>query len=110
MTSTDKPELAAIRTLIESGQAGEIDDETRALVEREMPDLVPKLPPDPEGVSAAIEELSPGSPQAIAQGCICDPGKNNGGRGEENDGLRFQVDKRCPLHGIAAVKAIEAAR
>ena len=96
-----------MRALIEHHQVGEIDDETRELVEREMPDLVPELPPDPDRIEARSSGLDPGSAEAVARGCICDPGKNDEGRGARNDELQFLVDKRCPLHGAGALKRVE---
>jgi hypothetical protein len=49
---------------------------------------------------------SPGSPQALKQGCICFPAENRFGSGRWQPGSKhpiFIVDTECPLHGFDAV-------
>ena len=52
-------------------------------------------------------ELKPGAPDALAQGCTCDPIQNRYGAGQhENDSAVYFPDQDCPLHGLdALVKA-----
>jgi hypothetical protein len=53
-------------------------------------------------------EPNPGSAEAIAQGCTCLPALNNHGDGTEFNGQTvFCPDWRCPLHGLAAIKALD---
>jgi len=45
-------------------------------------------------------EGPPGSPEAVARGCTCDPWTNRAGKGEGTfEGVIFHPDWRCPLHG-----------
>jgi hypothetical protein len=49
-------------------------------------------------------EHTPGSPEAIAEGCTCDPVANLHGHAEI-----FECDNNCPVHGLAELKrALEA--
>lgn len=47
---------------------------------------------------------SPGSPQAVKDGCKCPVEENNAGEGafvaSRTRGTIFAVDKDCPLHGF----------
>lgn len=44
-------------------------------------------------------QFPPGAPDAVAAGCICDPGRNNHGRGHRQGGTVHVVIKDgCPLH------------
>ncbi len=41
----------------------------------------------------------PGSPQAVEAGCLCDPERNNHGRGHwGGDAVRMIIKDGCPLH------------
>ncbi|MGH3710537.1 MAG: hypothetical protein ACRDRQ_21075 [Pseudonocardiaceae bacterium] len=41
----------------------------------------------------------PGAPDAVAAGCLCDPGRNNNGRGHRRDGaVQMVIKDGCPLH------------
>jgi hypothetical protein len=53
-------------------------------------------------------EHTPGSPEAIAKGCTCDPVINSGGRGtlSPSGQVAFMPNNDCPLHGIAIVKRL----
>jgi hypothetical protein len=53
-------------------------------------------------------EHTPGSPEAIAKGCTCDPVINSGGRGtlSASGQVAFIPDNSCPLHGLALVKRL----
>jgi hypothetical protein len=45
--------------------------------------------------------ILPGSPEAVAAGCICDPGKNDHGRGarsSHDDHVDMVTDSRCEIH------------
>jgi hypothetical protein len=42
-------------------------------------------------------DLDPGSEEARAEGCICDP---------DQDSASFTVEKACPIHGLAELKAM----
>ena len=43
---------------------------------------------------------SPGSKEAVEQGCICAVTDNNNGEGSLIAGeIAFWVEKKCPLHG-----------
>jgi hypothetical protein len=52
-------------------------------------------------------EHAPGSPEAIAKGCTCDPAKNTAGKGtpRPGGGVRFYASLKCPLHSPAAIGA-----
>ncbi len=44
-------------------------------------------------------QFLPGSPDAVTAGCICDPGRNNYGRGYlRDDGVQMVIKDGCPLH------------
>lgn len=47
------------------------------------------------------EWLPPGSPQAIAAGCVCPVLDNGHGRGRGGDGERYGwwMSVACPMHG-----------
>jgi hypothetical protein len=50
--------------------------------------------------------LDPGSPEALANGCTCDPVENHHGKGEmlpEGRGPVFCPDNDCPLHGLETI-------
>jgi len=51
----------------------------------------------------------PGSPEAIAIGCTCNPIRNKHGEGIKRGGrLSFLCDEACPIHGAEVVrKAIQ---
>ena len=51
----------------------------------------------------------PGSPEAIAIGCTCNPVRNKHGEGLKRGGrLSFFCDEACPIHGAEVVrKAIQ---
>jgi hypothetical protein len=53
-------------------------------------------------------EHTPGSPEAIAEGCTCDPVLNSDGRGtlSESGQVAFMPNNDCPLHGLAVVKRL----
>jgi hypothetical protein len=42
-------------------------------------------------------ELEPGSEEARAAGCICDPGQ---------EGPKFHVERMCPVHGLAELARV----
>jgi hypothetical protein len=44
-------------------------------------------------------QYPPGSPQAVEAGCLCDPERNNYGRGRwGGDAVRMIIKDGCPLH------------
>lgn len=45
-------------------------------------------------------DLEPGSEEAQLQGCICDPGQD-----KRPAGAPIRVEKMCPIHGLAELKA-----
>lgn len=45
-----------------------------------------------------MKELPPGSPEAIVQGCTCDPDLNNNGDGRNNRREAYTIDSDCPVH------------
>lgn len=45
-----------------------------------------------------MSEYPPGSPEAIAQGCICSPTLNRHGQGTLHGQPRFYYDRKCPVH------------
>jgi hypothetical protein len=50
------------------------------------------------------EPPPPGSPEAIAQGCICEPARNFHGAGAVGPmGRLFYPENDCPLHGPARI-------
>jgi hypothetical protein len=53
-------------------------------------------------------EHTPGSPEAIAEGCTCDPVINSHGRGtlSSSGQVAFMPNNDCPLHGLAVVKRL----
>jgi len=55
--------------------------------------------------SVTEPEHTPGSPEAIAQGCTCDPVANNGGLGSARSSGRFvfMPDNDCPLRELATI-------
>lgn len=53
-----------------------------------------------------LERLKPGSPEARAAGCTCDPGLNHDGRGVADPLTSrplYSPDNDCPLHGLTAL-------
>lgn len=53
-----------------------------------------RMPVDADG-----KAIAPGSLDAIARGCVCDPGRNNDGDGHESNGGRiFIFNNQCPVH------------
>ena len=44
------------------------------------------------------EDPTPGSHEAVRQGCTCSMVSNNNGRGIRDDPTTFWIDARCPLH------------
>jgi hypothetical protein len=54
------------------------------------------------------QEHTPGSPEAIAKGCTCNPIMNRGGQGtlSESGQLAFMPNNDCPLHGLAVAKRL----
>jgi hypothetical protein len=52
----------------------------------------------------------PGSPEALAAGCLCDPVANRDGEGASDavPGLWFVFNQTCPLHGAGDWLADEA--
>ena len=50
--------------------------------------------------------FDPASPGAIENGCICDPARNQNGKGEpQPDGtIQFYPSLTCPIHGIDALR------
>lgn len=53
-----------------------------------------QMPLDADG-----KAITPGSLDAVARGCLCDPGRNNDGQGHDNDGGRiFIFNDRCKVH------------
>lgn len=60
--------------------------------------MPPKTLPDTD------DDPAPGSPAAIAQGCTCDPVKNNQGQGFPHPkGRRFEPANDCLWHGPDAM-------
>ena len=55
--SVRKADLAELRKFIETTYIDKIDDSVRKIVEREMPDLVHKLPPKHNANAAAVPQL-----------------------------------------------------
>lgn len=52
---------------------------------------------------------SPGSPAAVALGCICPEALNNFGRGRSTNGViepSFAADPDCPVHAFEIVLGI----
>ncbi|MGH3754113.1 MAG: hypothetical protein ACRDRP_15735 [Pseudonocardiaceae bacterium] len=44
-------------------------------------------------------QFLPGAPDAVAAGCICDPGRNNHGRGHrQGSAVQMVIKDGCPLH------------
>jgi hypothetical protein len=89
----------------------DVDDELARLVAGDVERLRPaaQLPPGTRAVtyggmripfSEAGQPITPGSDEAITFGCLCDPVKNNRGRGADSDGegIRFVQNKACPVH------------
>jgi hypothetical protein len=56
------------------------------------------------------EHLKPGSPEAIAKGCTCDPKRNANGAGHDLMGRHTWFPANdCPMHGLdAAPKAVRS--
>jgi len=53
----------------------------------------------------------PGSPDAVAGGCLCPVIDNHYGAGRpEKDGPNYIVDVECPLHGPAVLAHVSKAR
>jgi hypothetical protein len=53
--------------------------------------------------------FDPGAPEAVAEGCTCDPVRNAHGKGWPMPGIAGLVhspDPACPLHGIDAVMGL----
>jgi len=54
------------------------------------------------------DDPTPGSAEAIAKGCTCDPAKNRNGKGRLTaSGYLFSPDWKCPVHGLEAISATE---
>ena len=50
--------------------------------------------------------LDPGSPEARASGCTCDPAENDYGKGRtlpDGRGRAFRPNDDCPMHGLEAI-------
>jgi hypothetical protein len=47
---------------------------------------------------------TPGSPQAVAQGCTCSPPLNRHGRGTLHGQPLFYSDRKCPVHGASTIR------
>jgi len=65
----------------------------------------PKLTPPYHSASRRADGLdhpTPGSPEAMARGCTCDPVKNRDGAGEV-EGTVFHTDWGCLLHGRVVI-------
>lgn len=43
--------------------------------------------------------VNPGSPGAVAEGCVCPVIDNHHGKGSRGDGTRFIIVPECPMHG-----------
>lgn len=63
----------------------------------------------PELAPYVSRELKPDSPDALEQGCTCNPMRNRFGAGHSMDGEAFYYpENECPLHGLDALSgAIE---
>jgi hypothetical protein len=49
-------------------------------------------------------ELKPGAPDALEEGCICDPHLNFYGAGQHHEGSAIYFPEQgCPLHGLEAI-------
>jgi hypothetical protein len=49
-------------------------------------------------------EFMPGAPDALQNGCTCDPHQNRYGAGQHEDGTAvYFPDQDCPLHGLEAI-------
>lgn len=60
-------------------------------VRKHLAPLSYQMPLDADG-----KAITPGSLDAVARGCLCDPGRNNDGQGHDNDGGRvFILNYRC---------------
>jgi hypothetical protein len=46
------------------------------------------------------DDPTPGSHEAVRQGCTCSMVANNNGRGIRDDREKFWIDGGCPLHGL----------
>jgi hypothetical protein len=56
--------------------------------------------------------ILPGSPKAVAAGCLCDPEKNDHGRGArptDGDHVDMVPDDRCPIHRRVEIDPEDAA-
>jgi hypothetical protein len=105
-------DLAQIRAEVERmDDIVAISPAVRAIVMRYWPELVSKLPPEDEELHLVpnAPELNPGDPQAIAQGCTCDPTANQNGRGSmlpDGRGPVYRADSECPMHGLDAIASL----
>ena len=54
---------------------------------------------------------NPGSPKAVALGCLCDPEENNRGAGNREEDPReprwFWIHRDCPIHKHMRIKVGE---
>lgn len=84
-----------------------IDNELERLVEGDQfprPGIVVALGDTGEGIQLPYgpdgRPMLPGSPDAIAAGCICDPEKNAGGLGvrSEDDRIALVTKDDCEVH------------
>lgn len=49
--------------------------------------------------------MTPGSPEALANGCTCAAAENAHGQGTQRGETRtFVVDANCPLHGMEMLR------
>lgn len=56
-----------------------------------------------EVVERELYKLDPGSEEARAEGCICDPQVPR----ENDDGRKvWNVEKNCPVHGLAIMQEL----
>jgi hypothetical protein len=51
----------------------------------------------------------PGSPEAIAQGCLCSPTLNRHGQGTLHGEPRFYYHQKCPVHRADVEKRAQEA-
>lgn len=85
-----------------------VDDELERLVAGDVPPrpgITVVMDEDGNGVQFPYGEggvlLLPGSPEAVAAGCLCDPEKNNHGRGIEvpdSDRTAMVTNNDCQVH------------
>lgn len=53
-------------------------------------------------IDGELYKLDPGSAEARAEGCVCDEQEPR----EHEGRLAWSVEKDCPVHGLAVVKAL----